>query len=413
MNVTNNEVYPKENDEHYLKILLAKIEHNLKEVVVSNNPSTNKGQKVYFHSSEGLPINLSIESSLVLIIRCKHEKLHKFNIPIESVTEWKIVNGTKHGAFKHGFGLKAKYSDNYKNANCVLYYPPREGFSMNSRSKQTTSEIKINLKVNIANKEILENSMRKNSSSSHQNDIEISNYCDREFLLTLLLRQDKGFLKKRFYEVLFLSYEEILNKNKELENTNNLIHVIDEDKSLGNFSYSCTHITDSSKIIYSTSSNSEQSCGLCKLIITFELPQLDIYSKLKIDLNIDRLFTSEYITISDNYHSYAKYDNYENEGNFIVFAVKSDSELLEFRIIDCPTIMVFQTFWEVTAGFISYNNTGHSVTYRTSNEGERSKSPVTLSLYKRDIFSESKNIELPYLLDQKKIWLLRRMIFGG
>jgi len=111
-------------DSNYFKIDSIKIVHFFNKIVINNDNSI-KESATSFHQKDGLPIKLSIENFLVILIKCSHNILHEFKIPIESEIEWKIVNGLRDGGFKNGFGVNAKYSD-YDTDLSVIYYPPNE-----------------------------------------------------------------------------------------------------------------------------------------------------------------------------------------------------------------------------------------------------------------------------------------------
>src|SRR3982750_4050559 len=174
--------YP--NDNTYFKIYSVKIEHHFKDVVIPKNLPC---RETVLHKREGLPIKLAIESFLTLTIGCKHKLFHELKIPIESIIQWKIANGVKDGVFKHGYGEDTKYSDNDNN-DCVIYYFPRGGIEKNSKVK----EVPILIKIRTDKK----NSECRNSATNNSVDIDSICVCDYEyeFLLTLSIKQKKGFL---------------------------------------------------------------------------------------------------------------------------------------------------------------------------------------------------------------------------
>ena len=70
------------NNDNYFKMYYIKVEHSFNKIVINNDNSI-KESATSFHQKDGLPIKLSIESFLVILIRCSHNILHEFKIPIE------------------------------------------------------------------------------------------------------------------------------------------------------------------------------------------------------------------------------------------------------------------------------------------------------------------------------------------
>jgi hypothetical protein len=144
-----------------------------------------------------------------------------------------------------------------------------------------------------------------------------------------------------------------------------------------------------------------------------ECESFPISHEPEIDIKTNRLFTSEYIKVFTN-HNHLK-NNGKIKWYSILFDIKSNcNDIYRFRIINSPAIKTSQTFWASTAGSFPCGYGEDCVIYHTPLEKELSKSPVTLSLYEKKIFIDSDDDEEPaYLIDQKKVWLLRRIVMGG
>lgn len=396
--MTKDEFYPFSNTKISTDLLKIDIEHNLKQVFISDN--LHNKTNFFFHRREGLPIKLITESFLVLVIRCTHNTVHTFKIPLESVIDWKIVNGVGDGAFKHGYGLHSKYFDEYCGSDCVIYYPPNE----ETRKGFPIKKISINIKIKTSNSNKIINDL--NLMTSEIKDFKIERFTDCEFTLALNIKRKEGLLKKMYYDVSW-TCEEIVNeaKSKKIINDRDFSkEVIPEN----NFVY--TYNAGNSKIIYSISKN-KQICKYCKLYLSFEYCRPLSY-KPKMDIDTDRIFTSEFINICKRYSDVE--NTIHSDDNSIVFVIKDDHDFLyKLRIIDCPVIKFSRTFWNVTSGSFPCGNEGNSIIYRSSEEKELSKSPVTLSLYEKNVFVNTEGDSLPCLLDQRKLWLMRRLVFGG
>ena len=118
-----------------LKVLSVDLRHYVRGIILPNNIHI-------FHKRDGLPLKVSNESYIDIIIQCSHEIEHSFRISIEPLIEWKIINGVKDGAFKHGYGLSSKYSDT-DNENCVIYYPSIRGSKDDYKDKDIPISIRI------------------------------------------------------------------------------------------------------------------------------------------------------------------------------------------------------------------------------------------------------------------------------
>lgn len=172
------------------KVLSVKIRHYFKAIVIPYNLPNNK---YLFHKRDGLPIKVSVQSFLIISIKCNHEIIHIFRIPIESLIEWKIINGIKDGAFKHGYGLRSKYSDT-DNENCVIYYPGIRGSKDDYRDKEIPISIRI---ISSSTEGRIENF---SASNGHENKSTPLIYDNTTQLLILHLNQKQGFLNKMYYE---------------------------------------------------------------------------------------------------------------------------------------------------------------------------------------------------------------------
>ena len=173
-------------DKKCLKVLSVNIRHYVGGIILPNNIHI-------FHKRDGLPLKVSNESYIDIIIQCSHEIEHSFRIPIEPLIEWKIINGVKDGAFKHGYGLSSKYSDT-DNENCIMYYPGIRGSKDDYKDKDIPISIRISsnkIKGSIEN--FSTNNLQKNKH------IQLTEY-DTIQLLILHLKQKNGFLNKMYYE---------------------------------------------------------------------------------------------------------------------------------------------------------------------------------------------------------------------
>jgi hypothetical protein len=383
------------------KIHSVKIEHYFKGIVISNNPPF---REIVLHKREGLPIKLSIESFFVLAIECKHKVLHEFKIPIESTIQWKIANGVNDGVFKHSHGVDTKYLDNDNN-DCVIYYFPKDGIEKNVKVKEIPILVKIN-----PNKK---NNEYNNSTINNSVDINNIGVCDyeQEFILTLSLKQKEGILNKMLYEISSTVKEP--SQERRLENLFNPIEGADENNSESSFIY--RYQVKDNKKTYSVFRKSVPSCKYCNLYLSFneEYESTPNTFEPKMDIKTDRFFTSEYIKVSNNHHHIKNICKIK--GYAILFDIKSNyNGNYRFGIINSPTIKTSQTFWASTAGSFPCGNSGDCVIYHSPLEKELSKSPVTLTLFEKKIFVDSDDDKEPTSpVDQKKIWLLRRITMGG
>ena len=115
---------------------------------------------------------------------------------------------------------------------------------------------------------------------------------------------------------------------------------------------------------------------------------------------------SEYVNLSTNLFDIMKscedaFFEIENNGN----------STLKFRILNYPIPKIFDTIWSTTGGSFPCGNKGNSVIFQSPQEKELRKSPITLSI--SCIFPSSTSYISPKLVDQRKILLMRKMVFGG
>lgn len=393
LSLLNNEI---------IKLYSVKIKHHVDEIIIPNNSKT---KRTIFHQKEGLPIKFSIQSFLAISIQCKHKVFHEFKIPVESLIEWKMVNGKSDGSFKHCNGLNTKYLDSDV-GTCVIYYPPKDGIKENNNIKEIPISIKI--KVDKLSTENVKKFLLNNSVDI--NYVDLSVYEDQNFLLTLFLKQKKSFIRGISYELSYVIKITVNDKN--LENPyDSVISLNNNNNIYSDFIYSCS--TEDDQNLYSISKKNTSGCNLCKLFITFKQGYKSslLTSLPKINIDVNRFFTSESLKISHNY--FANKSITENTENLVVFKIRNISQdICEFKIINCPSFKTFETFWTCTAGSFHCGNNGSSVIYNTPQENELNKSPIILSLYQKNIFDTNYEMSSS-LIDQKEFWLLRGAVMGG
>lgn len=378
------------------KVLSVRIRHHINAIIIPSNLS-NKGY--VFHKREGLPIKVSVESFLIITIQCEHKINHIFLFPIESLIEWRIINGVKDGAFKHGYGLTAKYSDT-DNENCVIYYPIIRG----SKDDYKDKEIPILIRIHSNRiKGSIENFVKKYCYENNTIPLTEDN---TTHLLILHLKQKQGFLNKMFYES---SITDTQTSQKELEYSSRQLVTTNKHDENSNYTYSF----DENRKAFSMESEYNSRCAECKLNVTFQSSS-SIYfitNQNKITIDTNRLLSSEYIKISNSISEYV----YKTEDKpDIDFELKNNNKSIgKFRINNCPLIKTRETYWTCTAGaFPCGGSNSNSVIYYSPNEKELSKSPITLNLYERYLYRPKDN-EYLHLIDQKKIWIVRKAIMGG
>ena len=377
------------------KVLSVKIRHYLNEIII---PYNLPDKKCTFHKRDGLPIKVSVESFLIIIIQCNHEINHVFRLPVEPLIEWKIVNGIKDGVFKHGNGLTAKYSDS-DNENCVIYYPIISGSKDDYKDKEIPISIRIRpSRINGS----IENFSANNYCYENKGTVSTEDIATQ--LLILRLKQKQGFMNKMYYESNITvkqpaqkdqrySSSQLITNNKNDENSN------------------CRYSFDENRKTFSVESKYAPKCAECKLSITFHLPaSYSVMEKTKITIDTDRFLSSEYIKISNSISEYV----YTADRPDIDFDIKNNNKSIDkLRISNCPVIKIKETFWTSTAGsFPCGGDNSNSVIYYSLNEKELSKSPITLKHYERGLFEQNEEAILRHI-DEKKFWIVRKAIMGG
>jgi hypothetical protein len=352
------------NNDNCFRIYSVKIEHFLNKIIINNDNSINQSTP-FFHQKDGFPMKLSIESFVVILIQCDHKIINEFKIPLESAIDWKIVNGIRDGAFKHGFGANTKYSDDDCDTS-VIYYPPNEGIG---KRESQPKEIPILIKIKpMYDKEF--NNIELLHNTNDVNYIKLNDFENYQLLLTLYLRQKKGFLNRMFYEV-SLTVKEIGIDN----DFSNLQTYKIKEHNFGSIFKKANPVFQ----------KHTDNCICCSLDMTFK-PELESSPNLnnpKIDIETNRLFTSEFIKINST-KSYNRNTN-KNGSYPLLCTIKSkDKDICKLRIINCPTISVNQNIWSCTAGSFPCDNKGDCVVYYTPQENELSN-PLLLYLCMKKI----------------------------
>ena len=373
-----------------LKILSVNVIPSFKGIIIPNN-------KCIFHKREGLPLKVSVESYLDIIIQCGHEIKHNFRIPIEPLIEWKIVNGRQDGAFKHGYGLNVKYSDT-DNENCVIYYPGIRGTKDDYKDKDIPISITI---ISNSLKGLIESFPEDNLNGDNPTLLMDDNVT---YLLILHLKQKQGFLNKMYYESsitvkqpplkdLVYSSTQLIRNNRNDENSNS------------RYSF------DINRKTFSIENKYTSKCAECKLRITFQLPASYLaMNQIKIATDTNRFLSSEYIKISNSVSNFV----YNADRPDIDFDIKNNNIRIDkLHISNCPVIKTKETFWASTAGsFPCGGDNSNSIIYYSLNEKELSKSPITLKHYERNLYEQNEEgILRP--IDEKKVWIIRKAIMGG
>lgn len=376
-------------DKKCLKVLSVYMRHYVRGIILPNN-------RHIFHKRDGLPLKVSIESYIDIIIQCSHEIEHSFKIPIEPLIEWKIINGIKDGVFKHGYGLSSKYSDT-DNENCVIYYPGIRGSKDDYKDKDIPISIRISSnKIKGSVENISTNNLQKTKHT------QLTEYNTIQ-LLILHLKQKNGFLNKMYYEssitVIQPPLKDLVHSSIQLIGNNN-----NNEDSNSRYSFDVNRKT---LLI----ENKYTKCADCKLRITFRLPaSYFALDQMKIATGTNRFFSSEYIKFSNSMSDFV----YGADRPDIEFDIENNNiQIDKLRISNCPAIKTKETFWTTTAGsFPCGGSNGNSVIYYSLNEKELSKSPITLKQYDLDIF-EYKEEQVLRTTNEKKFWIVRKAIMGG
>jgi hypothetical protein len=386
-------------DNNYFKIDSIKIVHFFNKIIIKDDNSIEQPGVISFHQKDGFPMKLSIDSFLIILIKCNHNVLHEFKIPLDPEIKWKIVNGLRDGAFKHGFGASAKYSDNDTDTS-VIYYPPNDGIG--KKRERQPKEIPILIKI----KSQYDEEFKDTNVSGNIKDIDslrLKGFEDYRLLLSLFLNHKKGFLNKMLYDVSLIVKEiGIGDGPNDFSNLQNL-----ESKESNLYD---VHVKENENV-YPVLPKCSDSCSYCNLELAIKLLP-ERFSNLvepKINIDTNRFFTSEYIKIKSK-----PWDGFthRNGAQLLCTIKNNDNDIYKFKIVNCPPVGIYQTIWSCTDGLFPCDNKGDCVIYCSPQENELSKSPVTLSLYKKNLLDNNHEKEIS-LVDRKKIWLLRRIIMGG
>lgn len=373
-----------------LKVPSVKIRHYFKGIII---PYNLPNKKCIFHKREGLPIKVSVESFLDIIIQCRHEVNHNFRIPIESLIEWKIINGVNDGAFKHGYGLRSKYSDT-NNETCVIYYPGIRG------NKDDYKDKDIPISIRISSNKIDDSIEYFSANNGYENNHTPLIEDNATQLLILHLKQKNGFLNKMYYESSITVRQ---TAQRELEFSKNQIITNMENEDY-------TYPYDKNRNTFSVENKCVSNCNECKLRITFQFPDgYSVTNQIKMAMDTNRFLSSEYIKISNSVSKYLCGTDRPN----IDFDLNNNNESVDkFRINNCPVIKTKETFWTSTAGPFPCGDNDNSIIYYSLNEKELSKSPITLKLFERNLYKQNGD-KFADIIDERKFWIVRKAIMGG
>ena len=316
----------------------------------------NPQSETIFHYREGLPIQLSVQSYAIITSICKHHINHHFTIQTESTVEWTIKDGLKNGAFKIGHSTNSNYVSK-DNGNCVIYYPPSQGFGNN-----TEKEVLIFIKIS--------------ADDNNNNNNKGNNSNTNKFILKLNLQKTNKGKKWNFYKA-----------KLNLESNNN--ESISQDK--GDKKESTYNIQDNFSKSLVSKSNELPICKECEINVKSDSRR----ETNDIQINISKcLMTSEYVKISSTIMDSKLTD---------LFLVGNGYRRTKIDEISSSPV---DLIWDYTAGLM-VDNKGKSVIYYTPGGRELSKSPVVLTLYGENQ-SIDKNERAKIVFDKRKIWLLRR-----
>ncbi|MGD9673207.1 MAG: hypothetical protein AB7U98_06995 [Candidatus Nitrosocosmicus sp.] len=379
-------------NEKCIKVLSVNIRHYFNAIIIPNN-------KFIFHKREGLPLKVSVESYLDIIIQCSHKIKHNFRIPIESLINWKIINGVKDGAFKHGYGLNSKYFD-IDNENCAIYYPGIRGTKDDYKDK----DILISIIISSNNLNSLIESFLEDNLNENQRILLTNDNLTRHLILHL--KQKQGFLNKMYYES-SITVKQTGKKGLESIDSS-LVASGEADKNSD-----CIYSFDKNRKVFSVENKSVSKCIKCKLSITFQLPpKYMAMNQINIAIDTNRFLSSEYIKISN---SVSEYIYTVTDRPDIDFDIRNnDISIDKLHISNCPVIKTKEPFWTSTAGSFPCGGggNGNSVIYYSLEEKELSKSPVTLKHFERNLYEHNEE-HVFYLTDEKKFWIVRKAIMGG
>lgn len=394
-----------------LKIMPIRIEHKLKEIFISSNLVNKENGIISFHIKEGFPLALHIESFLVFLITCKHNVVNKIKIPIEYMCNWRIMGGMREGAFKSKSGMDTRYSDTFHGSNSAIYYPPRNGFEKTIKTKK----IQIGLKIN----PVFIDGQKKGPIAKESSKLGTSNMIvsssgwNSEYLLEMFLGKLAGFRNRNSYEVKL--YCKGIGDQEQYEDVWKSVHIQTKSESRNYFYSSMQILDDANKICYTCDTEVER-CNICNLKLNLILGLNRCHEKIRINLESERFFTSEYVSLTNNLFDIA--NSYEAPGvddDVPLFEVANDTKsIFRFRVWNCPIPKIFELVWSSTGGLFPCGKNGNSVIFQSPQEKELRKSPITLSI--SYIIPSSSSLILDEslkLLDRRKILLMRRMVFGG
>jgi len=311
------------------------------------------------------------------------------------------MDGIMTGAIKHYSGMNTKYSDGYFGSNCAIYFPQRGKM----KNPIGTRKIQIGLKIEPV---FLENKRKNPITIESTRPDEISNMIildseqEHKYLLEMFLEKLCGFRNRNSYEVK-LQCKSMVNGGQ-FENSEISVHSQTDTETYINH-YPFMQVLDENTLCFRCNDITE-SCVMCNIKLNLKLWHNLSLDKVKIDLDSDRFFTSEYVNLSTNLFDIMKV--YEDA----FFEIENNGKsTLKFRILNCPIPKILDTIWSATGGSFPCGNRGNSVIFQSPQEKELRKSPITLSI--SCIFPSSKSDISPKLVDQRKILLMRKMVFGG
>ncbi|HET6590606.1 MAG TPA: hypothetical protein VFG45_10635 [Candidatus Nitrosocosmicus sp.] len=390
------------------------IEHNLKKVFVSYHLLDKNTSLISFRSDDGFPISILIESFLVFDIQCVHKIKNKIRVPIESGCKWKLLGGMSEGAFKSNGGLDTRYSDIFHDSNCAVYYPPRGGFDKTIDTKKITIQLSVY--------PFVLNHQNGNPPSSDEvgsigtiNTLFINSPVVRNYFLEITLKRMGGFLNRNSYEVKLECksiHDGFDSQNQQAEEVvmGTALPECDE-----NDCHTYSKLLPDKNLLYSTFNTEEQSCILCDLKLYLRYWRWMFQEKLKIDLSYSRFFTSEYVSLTRILYERVKSLDIcgNNKKNVAIFDIRNKDNLtFKLRLSECLLPKILETVWNTTAGSFPCGRIGNSVVFQTPSEKELRKSPITISISEIIRHDDAYHPKAA-LIDQRRIILLRRMVFGG
>lgn len=389
------------------------IEHNLKKIFVSNHLLDKDTSLISFRIEDGFPITILIESFLVFDIQCVHKIKNKIRVPIESRCTWKLIGGMSEGAFKSNGGLDTRYSDIFHDSNCAIYYPPRGGFDKTIETKKIA--IRLSVYPFVLNRQNGNSFLPDKVGSAGTIDpIFINSQRVRNYLLEITLKRMDGFRNRNSYEVKVECksiHDGFDNQNHQVED----IVIGTPSECEENDCHSYFRSIPAKNFLYSTSDTEEQSCILCNLKLYLRYWSWMFQEKLKIDLSCYRFFTSEYVSLTRVlYEKDKSLDKCENdEKNVAIFDIRNkEGSAFKLCLFDCPFPKTFETVWNTTAGSFPCGRIGNSVVFQAPVEKELRKSPITI--FVSEMIQPGKTTYAKTAcIEQRRIILLRRMVFGG